>query len=39
MWRSKTKMDEENSKHAILALKNAFGPAFFHTMQSLVKGQ
>jgi hypothetical protein len=20
-------------------LKNAFGPAFFHTMQSLVKGQ
>jgi hypothetical protein len=39
MWGSKLKMNEENSKHAILAIKNAFGPAFFHRMQSLVKGQ
>jgi hypothetical protein len=39
MWRSKIKMDGKNSKHAILALKNAFGPAFFDRVQSFLKGQ
>jgi hypothetical protein len=29
MWRSKLKMDEENSKHAILALKMLLAQHFF----------
>ncbi len=32
------KLDEEKSKHANLANRNAFGPAFFHCLLRLVKG-
>jgi hypothetical protein len=34
----KRKLDEEKSKHAGLVQQNGFGPAFFHSMQLLVKG-
>jgi hypothetical protein len=30
-------MDEEKSKHVILAQQNSFGPAFFHKILRLVK--
>jgi hypothetical protein len=31
-------LDEEKSKHASLAQQNGFGPAFSHTLLTLVKG-
>jgi hypothetical protein len=31
-------LDEEKSKHAGLAQQNGFGPAFLHSLLSLVKG-
>jgi hypothetical protein len=30
MLPSKIKLDEEKSKHAVLAQRNGFGPEFFH---------
>jgi hypothetical protein len=38
MWPNKLKMDEEKSKHVILAQENSFGPPFFHKILRLVKG-
>jgi len=38
MWPNKLKMDEEKSKHVILAQENSFGLAFFHKILRLVKG-
>jgi hypothetical protein len=38
MWPSKRKLEEEKLKHAALAQQNGFGPAFFHGMLRLVKG-
>lgn len=32
IWPSKIKMNEEKSKHAVLAQENDFGPTFFHRM-------
>jgi hypothetical protein len=32
MWASKIKLDEEKSKHAVLAQRSGFGPEFFPMM-------
>jgi hypothetical protein len=38
IWPCKRKLVEEQSKHAILAQQNGFGPAILHMMLRLVKG-
>jgi hypothetical protein len=35
----KLKLDEEKSKHAGLAQQNGFGPAFVHSLLTLIKGR
>jgi hypothetical protein len=36
IWPCKLKLDEENSKHVYLAQQNDFGPAFLHSLLSMV---
>ncbi len=38
MWPNRIELDEEKSKHAVLAQQNGFGPAFFHGMLIMVNG-